>query len=113
MSDPLQGEMRGWDQVPDNHPMGDKNRMWVIVSRDAFNRSSSYVLACPITSYPPTQLDITVPATPHNPLSHQSAMLVRMITPILKRELGPALGRLGPKITREVACLLRTLNEVV
>jgi len=113
MNDPLQGEIHRWDQVPENHPMADKNRKWVVVSRDVFNRANDYVLACPITSYLPTELDIAVPATPHNSLEHPSAMLPRMITPILKAELGPALGRLGSKITREVAGRLRVLTEVV
>jgi len=94
--------------------MGTKeNRMWVVVSRDVFNRDSRHVLACPLTSYPPTVLDIEVKDTPHNPLSHASAMLPRMISPILKSELGPAQGRLPSKVVAQVVDRIRMIVEVL
>ncbi len=114
MADPLQGEVYIWPQVKDNHPMGSKKKhCWVVVSRDAFNESSSHVLACPLTSYPPNNLDIEVKKTPHNKLDHDSALLPRMITPILKDELGEPISRLPKQITREVLDRLRMIVEVL
>ena len=61
MADPLQGEVYHWPQIKKNHPMGSETiHKWVIVSRDAFNESSSHVLGCPLTSYPATAIDIEV-----------------------------------------------------
>lgn len=114
MADPHQGEVYIWPQVKDNHPMGSKKKhCWVVVSRDAFNESSNHVLACPLTSYPPNNLDIEVKKTPHNKLDHDSALLPRMITPILKDELGDPLSRLPKQITREVLDRLRMIVEVL
>ena len=113
MADPRQGEVYIWPRIKDNHPMGSrKQHRWVVVSRDAFNESSSHVLACPVTSYPPTVLDIEVKKTPHNKLDHDSALLPRMITPILKEELGEALTRLPKQVTGLVLDRLRMIVEV-
>jgi hypothetical protein len=71
------------------------------------------VLACPITSYPSTTLDIPVAATPHNTLDHDSTIIVPMITPILKDELQPTRGRVGAKVLRPVLEKLRLILEVV
>lgn len=112
MSEPLQGEIYFWPRIKDNHPMGDeKTHRWVIVSRDVFNERSLHVLACPLTSYPPTALDIEVKKTPHNGLTHDSSLLPRMITPILKEELGPPIARLPRAITSQVLDRLQMLVE--
>jgi mRNA-degrading endonuclease toxin of MazEF toxin-antitoxin module len=113
MADPLQGEVYYWPAVKKNHPMGDqKVHRWVVVSRDVFNQSGEYVLACPLTSHSPTGLDIQVKATPHNRLDHDSALLPRMITPILKEELDEVITRLPKDITRQVLDRLRLVIEV-
>ncbi|MHC4444303.1 MAG: type II toxin-antitoxin system PemK/MazF family toxin [Planctomycetota bacterium] len=113
MADPLQGEVYCWPQIKKNHPMGDvKTHKWVIVSRDAFNENSNHVLGCPLTSYPPTAIDVEVKATPHNKLDHDSSLLARMITPILKEELGQPITRLPPNITGQVLDRIRMLIEV-
>lgn len=113
MASPLQGEVYYWPAVKANHPMGDrKTHRWVVVSRDAFNQASAHVLACPLTSYPPTLLDIQVKATPHNRLDHDSSLLPRMITPILKEELDEAIARLPKEATRQVLDRLRMITEV-
>lgn len=113
MADPLQGEVYYWPAIEANHSMGDrKTHRWVIVSRNAFNSSSEYILACPLTSYPPTALDIAVSRTPHNRLDHDSALLPRMITPILKAELADALTQLPPQVTRQVLDKIRMIIEV-
>ena len=113
MDDPRQGEVYFWPEIKENHPMGDEiTHRWVVVSRDAFNKGSPHVLACPLTSYAPTSLDIGVKKTPHNKLRHDSAILPRMITPILKEELGEAITRLPPNVTCQVLDKLRMLVEV-
>ena len=113
MTDPRQGEVYIWPAVKDNHPMGSKKvHRWVVVSRDAFNESSSHVLACPLTSYPATVLDIGVKKTPHNKLDHDSSLLPRMITPILKEELGEATTQLPKQVISEVLDRLRIIVEV-
>ena len=89
-----------------------KKHYWVIVSRDAFNEASQHVLACPLTSYPPNVLDIEVRKTPHNKLDHDSALLPRMITPILKDELGKPITRLPTQVTSQVLDRLRMIVEV-
>ena len=112
MAEPQQGEIYHWPEVRANHPMGDhKIHMWVVVSRDAFNRHSNHVLACPLTSYPPTEIDIEVKATPHNRLSHNSALLARMITPILKEELSTPVVRLPASVVGHVLESLRLIIE--
>ncbi|MFQ5492103.1 MAG: type II toxin-antitoxin system PemK/MazF family toxin [Phycisphaerae bacterium] len=111
MANPLQGEVYRWPDVPDKHPMSTKVRMWVVVSRDVFNKHFGYVLACPLTSYPPTQIDIPVRSTPHNPLTHDSALLARMVTPIGNDELGQPLGRLPFPTIAEVAQRLHQIIE--
>ncbi len=113
MADPLQGEVYFWPKIEPNHPMGDKKvHRWVVVSRDAFNEASEHVLACPLTSYPATPLDVEVQATPHNKLSHDSSLLPRMITPILKEELGEPDTRLPTSVTKQVLDRIRILIEV-
>ena len=112
MSNVLQGGIYRWPDVPENHPMGHKRRMWVVVSRDAFNEHADHVLACPLTSYPPTALDIAVKRTPHNLLDHDSSMLPRMITPILKSELGDALGQVSREPMQMILEKLRLILEV-
>src|SRR5688572_7932405 len=113
MASPLQGEVYRWPEIQGNHPMGgEKVHRWVVVSRDAFNESSDYILACPLTNYAPTALDIGVKKTPHNRLNHDSSLLPRMITPILKGELGEAITRLGEEITSQVLDRIRVLIEV-
>jgi mRNA-degrading endonuclease toxin of MazEF toxin-antitoxin module len=112
MTIPLQGAIYLWPDVPENHPMGIKNRRWVVVSREAFNADSEHVLACPITSSRPGPPDIPVQATPHNRLDHDSVIRVTMITPIKKDELGAALARLSTRYTRQVIDKLRLLVEV-
>jgi mRNA-degrading endonuclease toxin of MazEF toxin-antitoxin module len=114
MSFPAQGTIHFWSESPHQHPIGKKpGRRWVIVSRDAFNAHQKYVLACPITSYPPTVLDIAVPATPHNTLEHDSSMIVPMVTPILKDQLRPTRGRVAAKVLRPVLEKLRLVLQVV
>ena len=110
MPDPRQGEVYQWP-TSGSHPMGVKTRLWVVVSRDVFNKHSSHVLICPLTSYPATPLDIPVQATPHNPLSHDSSLLPRMITPVLKDRLGPCLGRLSRTVLSPVLDRLRMIIE--
>lgn len=113
MADPRQGEVHAWPAIEDNHPMGSrKTHWWVVVSRDAFNESSGHVLACPLMSYTPTVLDIGVKKTPHNRLDHDSSLLPRMITPILKEELGEAITRLPKQTISEVLDRLRMIVEV-
>jgi len=113
MADPLQGEVYYWPKIKKNHPMGDeKTHRWVVVSRDAFNKGSEHVLACPLTSYPPTKLDIEVKKTPHNRLDHDSSLLPRMISPILKEELGEPVTRLTKTATGQVLDRLRMIVEV-
>lgn len=113
MTEPLQGEVYFWPAVKDNHPMGDqKVHRWAVVSRDVFNQNSKYVLACPITSYPPTALDIGIKATPHNRLNHDSSLLPRMITPILKEELTEPITRLPANLLKPVIDRLRLIIEV-
>ena len=91
--------------------MGAKPRMWVVVSRDIFNRGSRHVLACPLTSYPARAIDVEVPATPHNPLRHTSSLLAAMITPIAKEQLGECVGRLGRGTIAPVVDRLRMICE--
>lgn len=113
MANPLQGEVYFWPAIEGNHPMGSrKTHRWVVVSRDAFNEASTHVLACPLTSYPPTSLDIEVKKTPHNKLEHNSALLARMITPILKKELIDPIARMPSTITGQVLDRIRLLIEV-
>jgi mRNA-degrading endonuclease toxin of MazEF toxin-antitoxin module len=113
MTEPLQGEIYFWPAIKDNHPMGDKKvHRWVVVSRDAFNEKSSHVLACPLTSHPPTAIDVAVKATPHNRLDYDSALLPRMITPILKEELGKPIARLPKAETSQVLDRIRMIIEV-
>jgi len=113
MADPQQGEIYDWPAIEGNHPMRDqKTHMWVVVSRDVFNTSSAHVLACPLTSYPSTMLDVSVKATPHNRLAHDSSLLARMITPILKDELAAPIARLPADVTRQVLDRVRMIIEV-
>jgi mRNA-degrading endonuclease toxin of MazEF toxin-antitoxin module len=111
MAEPLQGEVYVWPDVKPNHPMGAKPRIWAVVSRDRFNAHSSHVLACPLASYPPNALDIEVKATPHNRLDHDSALVPRMITPILKDELTSPRGRLPRNVVAQVLDRLRMILE--
>ncbi len=114
MADPRQGEVYIWHIIKKgNHPMGsEKTHRWVVVSRDAFNESSNHVLACPLTSYQAKALDIEVKKTPHNRPDHDSSCLPRMITPILKEELGESITRLPKQVTGEVLDRLRIIVEV-
>lgn len=113
MAEPLQGEVYFWPKIEENHPMGDeKVHRWVVVSRDAFNKASDHILACPLTSYAATEIDVSVKATPHNNLSHDSSLLPKMITPILKEELGKSTTRLRGSVTGQVLDRLRMLIEV-
>lgn len=112
MANPQQGDVYQWPAVSKSHPMGDEPHMWVVVSRTIFNRDSDYVLACPLTSYPATQIDVEVRATPHNPLRHTSALLAKMITPIKKSELGSCRGHLPSSVVSEVLDRIRMIIEV-
>jgi mRNA-degrading endonuclease toxin of MazEF toxin-antitoxin module len=89
------GDVFEWPNVPKDHPMGGKRRKWVVVSRDAFNEGSPHILACPLTSYPPQAIDISIRKTPHNSLDHDSSLTVCMITPIRKTTMGPVISHLG------------------
>ncbi len=109
--DPRQGEMYFWPEVSENHPMGEADHRWVVISSDRFNTHSQHVLACPVTSYPATALDIAVRPTPHNGLRHDSSVLPRMITPILKSELGTPCGRLGFDIVKQTVPRLQMIVE--
>lgn len=91
--------------------MGTDDHRWVVVSSDRFNTHSTYVLACPVTSYRATELDIAVKATPHNNLRYDSSMLARMMTPILKDELGTPCGRIGFETVKEVLLRLQMIIE--
>lgn len=110
MPDPRQGEVYHWP-AGKPHPMGTKPHMWVVVSRDSFNQGSRHVLACPLTSYPARGIDVEVQATPHNPLSHTSALLATMITPVRKDQFGRCLGRLGRRVIAQVLDRLRMVCE--
>ena len=113
MAEPLQGEVYFWPEIEDKHPMGARKvHRWVVVTRDVFNESSDHVLACPLTSYPATAIDVEVKATPHNKLEYDSSLLPRMMTPILKEELGRPITRLPPSVTREVLGRIKILIEV-
>ncbi len=113
MTFPAQGTIHYWPSSPERHPIGKKaGRRWVIVSRDPFNQNNRYVLACPITSYRPTGIDLEVEATPHNTLDHNSSILVSMITPIPKDELQPTRGRVAAKVLRPILEKLRLILEV-
>lgn len=90
-----------------------KTHRWVVISRDVFNKHSEYVLACPLTSHRPTELDVQVTKTPHNKLSHDSSLLPRMITPILKDELDDPVTRLPKAVTSQVLDRLRMIIEVL
>jgi len=85
--------------------------MWVIISSAVFNQANSHVMACPITSYPTTAIDVHVPDTPHDPLTHDSALRVCMMTPIPKRHLSDPIGRLPFKIIQQVTDRLRIIVE--
>ncbi|GMU23233.1 MAG: hypothetical protein AMXMBFR13_33150 [Phycisphaerae bacterium] len=111
MSDVLQGGIYFWPSVPAEHPMGTKSRMWVVISSSVFNKTHTHVMACPLTSYPVTAIDVHVPDTPHDPLSHDSALRVCMMTPILKRHLTDPVGRLPFKIVQQVTERLRIIAE--
>ncbi len=91
------GDVFEWPDVPEAHPMGSKRRKWVVVSRDSFNEESRYVLACPLTSYPPQAIDISIPKTPHNRLDHDSSLLICMITPIRKAAIRSIIAHIGRK----------------
>jgi len=91
------GDVFEWPNVPESHPMGSKRRKWVVVSRDSFNENSRYVLACPLTSYPPQPIDISIPKTPYNRLDHDSSLVVCMITPIKRAAMGPVISHVGRK----------------
>jgi mRNA-degrading endonuclease toxin of MazEF toxin-antitoxin module len=78
---------------------------------DRFNSFSTHVLACPITSHPATELDIGVKPTLHNGLRHDSSMLARMLTPILKDELGEPCGRIGFETVKQVLPRLQMIIE--
>lgn len=114
MTSPAQGTIHYWPASPGKHPMGKKEgRRWVVVSRDRFNQNSRYILACPITSYPPTEIDLPVAATPHNTLDHDSSIIVSLITPILKDELQPTKGRVAAGVLRPILEKLRLVLEVL
>ena len=89
------GDIFEWPDVPEDHPMGQKRRKWVVVSRDSFNEGSRHILACPLTSYPPQPIDISIRKTPHSRLDHDSALTVCMITPIKKTAMGPIISHLS------------------
>jgi mRNA-degrading endonuclease toxin of MazEF toxin-antitoxin module len=91
------GDVFEWPNVPDDHPMGRKRRRWVVVSRESFNEDSRHILACPLTSYPPQPIDISIPKTPHNRLDHDSSLVVCMISPIKKATMGPVISHVGHK----------------
>ncbi len=99
---PRQGEIYTWPDVPPDHPMGSKPHRWVVVSSDTFNEKGRHVLACPVTSYAPTEIDVGIRRTPHNSLQHDSAMVPAMITPILKRRLTSAVGRVDKSTVHQV-----------
>jgi len=111
MSTPVQGGIHYWQHVPANHPVRQKRCRWVVVSRTVFNEHSDHVLACPLTRYTATPLDIAVRKTPHNSLDDDSAMIVPMISPILKVELSEAIGRVGTSQMQFVLDRLRILVE--
>jgi mRNA-degrading endonuclease toxin of MazEF toxin-antitoxin module len=111
VADVLQGAVYYWPALPAGHPMGIKPHMWVVVSSAVFNETHNHVMACPLTSYPATAIDVHVPDTPHDPLSHDSALRVCMMTPILKRHLTDPVGRLPFKIVQQVTERLRISVE--
>ena len=111
MADILQGEIYLWPRLPPDHPMGQKQHMWVVISSTVFNEANSHVMACPLTSYPATAIDVHVPDTPHDPLKHDSALRVCMMTPILKRHLSDPLGRLSFRLVQQVTDRLRMIIE--
>jgi mRNA-degrading endonuclease toxin of MazEF toxin-antitoxin module len=85
--------------------------MWVVVSRDAFNRASPEVIACPLTSQPPGPADVTIAATPENRLRQDSTIRVHLITAIKKSDLRPAAFRVSAKHVRKVLDGLALLIE--
>ncbi len=102
MRSPRQGEIYFWPAVPVEHPMGPEPHRWVVVSSDTFNDHAGHVLACPVTSYPPREIDVGVRRTPHNSLQHDSAMIAAMITPIPKSKLTSAIGRVDRRTVGQV-----------
>jgi mRNA-degrading endonuclease toxin of MazEF toxin-antitoxin module len=92
--------------------MGSKGHMWVVISSDVFNGTNSYVMGCPLTSYPPAPIDVAVQKTPHNCLAHDSALRVGMMTPIDKADLQHApLGRVPFSVVVQVTDRLRMIVE--
>lgn len=104
------GDVFEWPDVPEDHPMGSKRLKWVVVSRESFNENSRHILACPLTSYPPQPIDISVPRTPHNRLDHDSSLVVCMITPIRKTTMGPVIAHVDHS---ELQPLIDRLDMIV
>ncbi len=102
MRNPRQGEIYFWPDVPTEHPMGPESHRWVVVSSNTFNEHAGHVLACPVTSYPPREIDVVLRRTPHNSLQRDSAMIAAMITPIPKSMLSSAIGRVDKRTVGQV-----------
>ncbi len=111
MGDVLQGEIYYWPKLPAEHPMGQKSHMWVVVSSTVFNQTHNHVMACPLTSHHATAIDVAVPDTPHNPLSHESALRVSMMTPVPRRHLSDPVGRLPFRLVQQVTDRLQIIIE--
>jgi len=104
------GDVFEWPNGSDDHPVGSKRRKWVVVSRESFNEDSRHILACPLTSYPPQPIDISVSKTPYNQLDHDSSLVVCMITPIKKTTMGPVIAHVD---RRELQPLIDRLDMMV
>lgn len=92
--------------------MGSKGHMWVVISSDVFNGTNSYVMACPLTNHPATELDIAVRKTPQNFLAHDSALRVGMMTLIDKEDLQhKPIGRIPFATVRQVTDRVRIIIE--
>jgi mRNA-degrading endonuclease toxin of MazEF toxin-antitoxin module len=111
VADILQGEIYHWAAIPPEHPMASKPHMWVVVSSSLFNKAHDHVMACPLTSHPATRVDVHVPDTPQDPLTHDSSLRVSMMSPILRNQLSKPIGRLSFKIVRQVIERLRIIVE--
>jgi mRNA-degrading endonuclease toxin of MazEF toxin-antitoxin module len=109
MSSVLQGEVYYWSDLPPDHPMGQKQHMWVVISSSLFNELNKHVMACPLTSYAATPLDVPVARTPHNRLQHDSALRVSMMSPIPKARLEGPIARLPFEIVCEVTSRIEAI----
>ena len=91
--------------------MGSNPHRWVVVSSDTFNEKARHVLACPVTSYAPTEIDVSIRRTPYNSLRYDSTMVSAMITPVLKSKLTSAIGRVDKATVGQVVDRLSIIIE--